>query len=345
MDKYEHGGDVYRNDNVLLDFSVNTNARGMPEEVKKALIDRVAEFSRYPDPQCSTLRRALALREGVDEEHIVCGNGAADLIYRLVYSIKPKSALIPAPTFSEYERALSQIDCSIDYHQLTPDNGFFLSDTILERINRHTDVVFLCHPNNPTGRLIERSILDSILEKCRQTRTIVIVDECFIDFTDGFSTSNDLGKMPHLVVLKAFTKSHALAGLRLGYMMSTNTSLIEKVMSSAQCWSVSVPAQIAGETAVTLDEWLSETRRETAIERAFLRQALLNLGLTVFPSDANYLLVESDVSLYEPLLRVGILIRRCENFRGLNQRYFRFAAKTRRENERLIAALQDILKI
>lgn len=343
MDKYAHGGDIYRNRDVNLDFSVNTNALGMPQTVKTALIDRVEEFSRYPDPEAEELREAIARAEHVSAKNVLCGNGAADLIYRMVYALKPKRAVLLAPTFSEYERALSVVDCAIHYHQMSRASGFNPTMKLSDLLTPATDLLFLCQPNNPTGRLLPPDVLEATLAKAKRLNIAVIVDECFLPFTEATSLATQLDAYENLVVLKAFTKIYALAGLRLGYLLTASEQLLTSVKTHAQCWSVSLPAQIAGVASLETANWLEETRRQTRVNRKLLSEALSALGLDVLPSDANYVLIESAVELYAPLLDKGILIRRCANFRGLNERFYRVAVKSEKENETLIEAIKEIL--
>jgi threonine-phosphate decarboxylase len=343
MEIFEHGGDIYANPGVTLDFSVNTNPLGMPPEVRQALVSRVDEFSLYPDPKCRELCAAIASRENVPADWVLCGNGAADLIYRLCYAVKPREALVCAPTFSEYERALSQSGCRVSRYVLTEENGFALTEGVLEYLTPGVDILFLCHPNNPTGRLIPRDLLERILDRARQIGAIAVADECFLDFTDGESSKSYLWETPGLVVLKAFTKIYAMAGLRLGYMLTSGKTLLEKANAASQCWSVSTPAQIAGAAALGHADWARETRLLIAEERAFLSGELTKLGVRVFQSDANYLLLRCEKPLYEPLLAKGIMIRRCGNFIGLDTSYYRIAVKTRPENERFSKTLHEVI--
>jgi len=340
MQRYEHGGDIYTNHGVKLDFSVNTNPLGLPLAVREALSSRIDEFTRYPDPSCCELRSAIAAHEEVPNEWILCGNGAADIIYRLCYAIKPCKALVCAPTFTEYERALEQVESQVIYHSLTPDNGFDLTDEIIGRIDPTIDMLFLCNPNNPTSRLISSELMARIMARARQTHTIVVVDECFLDFTKGESAKCFLADMPELCILKAFTKIYAMAGLRLGYLLASDKTLIEKAAGAAQCWSVSVPAQIAGVTALSCEGWQDKTLELIEEERSFLTKNLEMAGITVFPGDSNFLLLRTEYPLYEMLLEKGIMIRRCENFKGLDSSYYRISIKTRRENLCLTEAIK-----
>ena len=357
MRQYEHGGDIYNVqliiDNVqlcanvknseIIDFSVNTNPLGMPAEVRAAIVARADEFSRYPDPYCRELRAAVAAYEGVPDSAVLCGNGAADLIYRLCYGAKPRKAVVCAPTFSEYERALLQAGGEVIHYNLKPENGFSVTADLENALVTDVDFLFLCNPNNPTGRLIPENVLERILKRASLNNTKIVVDECFLDFTDGVSCKRFLGEVQGLSVLKAFTKTFALAGLRLGYLLTFDRELLEKTAAAGQCWSVSVPAQIAGTAALKCKNWLEKTRRLIGAERGFLSAGLRKLGLEVFESGANFLLFRCETPLYEPLLKKGILIRPCGNFRGLDGAYYRAGVRTRDENTLLLQAIGEII--
>ncbi len=340
----EHGGDIYGNPGILLDASVNTNPLGMPPEVRQALLSRMEEWGLYPDAECRALRAAIAEKEGVPADWILCGNGAADLIYRLCYALRPRTALVCAPGFSEYERALKQVDARVSHHTLKAEEGFALTEEIERKIVPGLDLLFLCNPNNPTGRLIPEALLARILKRARGTGTVVVIDECFLGFAgEGLSCKRHLRAMPALVILAAMTKMYALAGLRLGYLLCSNPKLLQKTKDAAQSWSVSTPAQIAGAAALSSAGWEENTRALIARERAFLMERLQELGAEVFPSEANYILFRAKKPLYAPLLEAGILIRSCVNFRGLDASYERIAVKTRDDNLRLIGAMKEIL--
>ena len=341
--RYEHGGDIYGNANIHLDFSVNTNPLGLPIEVKQALAERVDEFSQYPDPNCRLLRRAIVLDEGVSEKQILCGNGAADLIYRLCNAIRPRKALVCAPTFSEYERALTQTGCTVVHHMLKESDGFALTDSILEKITPDVDMLFLCQPNNPTGRLIMPELLLEILYRADAVGAVTVVDECFLGFMQAESCKALLPKHDKLIIIKAFTKMYAMAGLRLGYLLCADKALLLRISDAGACWSVSIPAQIAGEAALKVPNWREDTLRIIADEREFLSKELERLGITVYPSDTNFLLIKSEKPLYDALLSKGILIRACGNFEGLDKSFFRVAIKKHDENICLVKAMGETI--
>ena len=203
--------------------------------------------------------------------------------------------------------------------------------------------MYLCNPNNPTGRLAEPILLSRIADKCEQNGIYIVLDECFIEFTDAESMISLLESHPHLMILRAFTKLYAMAGLRLGYLLCVDAALLWEIGRFAQTWSVSVPAQIAGLAALAETGCAEKTRRSIREERAYMAHALTSLGLQVLQSDANFLLIKSKIPLYEPLLEHGILVRNCANFSGLNEHYIRVGLKTRDKNEILLIAISEVL--
>ncbi len=159
MKRFEHGGNA--NSDILYDFTANINPLELPENVRKILAENINNFSHYPDPDCTYLIKKISECENILPEKIVCGNGAADLIYRLIYAVMPKRALLLAPTFSEYEKALAEVGCKIKYHYLRENENFQVTKRLLENL-QNVDMFFLCNPNNPTGKIAEPEILNEI---------------------------------------------------------------------------------------------------------------------------------------------------------------------------------------
>ncbi|MEG2989662.1 MAG: aminotransferase class I/II-fold pyridoxal phosphate-dependent enzyme, partial [Oscillospiraceae bacterium] len=190
--------------------------------------------------------------DGVATEQVLCGNGAADLIFRLAYGLRPQRALITAPTFSEYRQALEAVNCKVLSHRLLAENDFALTEGILNDITEELDICFLCTPNNPTGRVIEAALMERILARCAENQVLLVVDECFLELTaeSNEGLAGRLDRYPNLVLLRAFTKSYAMPGLRLGYCLTANAELLEKLARCGQPWSVSGPAQAAGLAAL-----------------------------------------------------------------------------------------------
>ena len=343
LNRFAHGGDIYSR-HIEHDFSSNINPLGLPDEVLLEISDSLWRCGNYPDPSCRELIRAISDSEWFPSGRIVCGNGAADLIYRIVSAFKPRRALVCAPTFSEYEKALTEYGCTIRQHFMNQENDFRLTCDILSDITSDIDILFLCNPNNPTGHTIPPELMERISAKCRETRTFLVVDECFLDFVEGgrersarqFLSDNS-------AILKAFTKIYAMPGIRLGYALFGSSEAAEKAASTGQAWSVSTPAQAAGIAALRLDGYVEKTVEVISTEREFIQNGLRSLGLEYVPSEANFILFRRGLPLDEMLSQRGIALRNCENYDGLEPGWFRTAVRLREENALLLAALREVL--
>ena len=337
-----HGGDIYAYDRDLLDFSVNLNPLGMPDRVLRAIREHAEEYDRYPDPHCRALRRALSVRESAPEKWLVFGNGAADLIVRLCMVLKPKRALLPAPPFSEYEKAVRLAGGEVRRFFLRQEAGYQVTADYADAVQPGDSVVFLCNPNNPTGALAEPGTVEALLSACGQVGAVLVVDECFLPFTDGRSCQSWLRAYPNLMVLRAFTKLYAMAGLRLGYLMCADEDLAGRIGAWGQSWSVSAPAQVAGLAAVSEEGWPERTRRFLRMERPWMTDALGALGFFVYPSHSNFLLFQARPDLWDRAMARGVMLRPCSNFPGLDGSYFRIGLKKRVQNEMLLQVLKEI---
>lgn len=330
-----------------LDFSANVSPLGLPEGARRAIVQSLDTACAYPDPLCRNLTEALAVHEGVEPRHILCGSGAADLIFRLCYGLHPKTALVLAPTFAEYELALNASGCEVRHHLLRREEGFALSAALLAEIQPGLDVLFLCQPNNPTGQLCTPALLAEIVERCAQTGTLLVVDECFADFLDEPDAASAKTFLPggRLLILKAFTKFYAMAGLRLGYCLCMDETLLSKMREAGQPWSVSTPAMAAGLAALKDTDYPSRLRQLVREERVFLADSLNRLGLSGISGNANFLFFHTDCPDFVQKLRQnGILIRDCSNYRGLGPGDCRIAVRGRAGNLRLLSAMEAVLQ-
>lgn len=343
-----HGGDwaAYQREygTAPLDFSANVSPLGVPEGVRAAIAAAAGEADRYPDPSCRALREAIAAHEGVAAERVLCGNGASDLIWRAVYAAKPRRALVTAPTFGEYEAALEAVGCEVVRRPL--DEAFRLDGGILSMIDHNFDIVILCQPNNPSGVTVDPTLLRELAVRCRERGTRLLIDECFVDLLaepERFTMKDLVDECPDLLLLKAFTKLYGLAGARLGYALCGDAAYLDAMRRCGPPWAVSHLAQAAGLAALRETEYVERVRRLVRTERPWLDERLCMLGLRVVPGEANFLLFQSAVSLDAPLRERGILIRNCGDFVGLDDSWYRVAVRTHAENERLIAALREVL--
>mgnify|MGYP001623291705 FL=1 len=342
MKEQIHGGDIYRHPQAL-DFSSNINPLGTPESVIDAAAESLKRIANYPDIAYTELKQALAAYEHQPESFIICGNGAAELIFSLVLALRPSRAVVPAPTFAEYRQALKAAGCEVI---TCPMEQLRLGENIFSFLTKDTDLLFLCNPNNPTGFLMEPDLLNRIVNHCRKQNIFLVVDECFLDFVEEgerFSLKPLIRENHSLFLLKAFTKRYAMAGIRLGYGICSNENLLQEMGSVTQPWNVSIPAQAAGVAALKEKDYVEKAKKIVREERAFLKEEMRRLGLTVYDSLANYIFFQGPEDLYERCLKEGILIRDCGNYPGLDKGYFRTAVKMHPENLQLIAVLKKVL--
>lgn len=350
MGRFDHGGDVFDLADVV-DFSANINPLGMPAQVVEVLRANVRAYENYPDGECRSLRAALARVEGVPASNIVCTAGASDFIGRVCEVVAPQEALVTAPCFSEYEQALEKVGARIVRHALRDEDDFGITERLVEDdffaqreagspLTRR--LAFLCNPNNPTGLTIAPNVVEAVVDAAARAGVTVVIDECFLDFTEEKSAVPLCQRYPNLVIMRAFTKIYAMAGLRLGYGICSDTQLIARIADAGQPWAVSGPALDAGVAALGVDGWIERSRSYVNEQRAVLVQGLRSCGMRVVPGKANYLLFQSSRELYEPLLARGFLIRRCANFQGLDNSWFRIAVRTAEENAALLAALREV---
>ena len=269
-----------------------------------------------------------------------------------MYAVRPKKILVTAPCFAEYEGAWQSLWASYDVPETAVyslnHQDFCIKEDILTLIEREMpEVIFLCNPNNPTGVLIPVQILASIAECCKDNKIRLFLDECFMDFTgreEENSLVEKLKEYPNLMILKAFTKMYAMAGVRLGFGLTADTELIDRMYQAGPPWNVSVLASAAGKAALKEDDFVKETVQYIRKEKEYLYQALDTLRVQYWKSAANYILLKADRDLKERLIAAGILIRDCSNYRNLSEGYFRIAVKSHADNEKLIAALKVVLE-
>lgn len=350
MKELIHGGDVlgYEEEyhQKALDFSANINPLGIPQKVLSAARAALKESEEYPDPLCRRLTAAISRAERVPSSRIICGNGAADLIFRLALAVKPKCALVPVPAFAEYEKALEIVGCRTRRHMLTAENGFVLTEAILPELTPEVDALFLCNPNNPTGQVVPPELLTRIARRCRENRILLVLDECFncfLEHPEEHTMKKHLDAYPNVFVLKAFTKLYAMAGLRLGYGLCADEALLAGIHSAAQPWAVSNVAAAAGIAALEQDAYVERSKKLIRRQRSWLAAELSALGFEVIGSQANFIFFRTqEKRLCKRLKEQGILIRSCANFVGLDDRYYRVAVRRGKENKKLVRAMRRL---
>lgn len=348
-----HGGDLMAaarefgiKPDSFCDFSSNVNPLGPPPGLKKELIENIDEIARYPIPQARDLRFALAGALGLPAERVLPGNGANELIHLLFLWKRPRRVLIPCPGFSEYARAARLAGAAIE-NFLLPLDAALPADRLVERL-AGVDFLVFCSPNNPTGFFYHGGALRAIIQEAGKRGITVLLDESFFALT-GKPVAESYTGAPYdnLWVVTSLTKLWALPGLRLGFLCGPREG-IKSLTQNGDPWRVNVLAQRAGMYCLADRGYLEETIALVKREREFLLRQLPDIqGITVFPGEANFLLLRgeskgfSSADLYRKLASRGILVRNAANYPGLDQRYFRVAVLRREKNIRLLEELHN----
>jgi threonine-phosphate decarboxylase len=356
--RLSHGGNIYLlaeklgiRESEVIDFSASINPLGVPESVISVLGEQMKYLFNYPDPDTKRLRLKIAEHIGAHPDSILCGNGSTELIYLIIRALSPKKVLIPAPTFSEYERAARCQGLRAEYFHLKEENTFDINvGEFISALSGATngprsaigdarpfDMAFLCNPNNPTGRLIGRSDMLKIADAARNLGCRLVVDEAFIDFCPGASIADQVSANPYLVVLRSLTKMYALSGLRVGYAILP-PSLLDAAREAKEPWTVNSLAQIAGVAALGDAAYRTKTFSVLEKEKKALEEGFSRMGISYVPSFANYYLLRMEKAQEATaLLRdKRILVRECSNFIGLDSSYIRVAVKSENDNRRLL---------
>ena len=346
MSTCAHGGIYSVNpDLVRVDYSSSINPLGIPRKAIVAIKTNINSLAAmYPDPECSELKKRLSRYLKVDSECIRVGNGAIEIIYWFAQTAFIKGqVVIPAPTFCEYERASQKMGAKVTF---VPLRNFELeADEIIEKARR-ADAVFLCNPNNPTGKLATKQIMKIIKNVDSSTR--ILLDECFIELADNTNANTIIQKIPefdNLVILRSMTKSFGLAGLRVGYSVC-NQTLAKKLSANKIPWNVNALAQVAAAAALSDREFLSKARALVQKERKFLYDNICKLkSFSPLTSESNYFLVHlqgrNSKQFRNTLVkRTGVLVRDCSTFTGMGSQHIRLAVKAHRENVLLLKALE-----
>lgn len=329
----------------VLDFSVSSNPFGAPQAVFDAV--RQVDFSRYPDPEATALREAIAVREGLDPGQVLCGNGSVELMWlaALAYLGAGDTALVVGPTFGEYERVCRIAGARVEVAAATPPDFRPPLAEVCERVVRERPrLLFLCNPNNPTGVYLRPGEVQALLEAGPDT--LLVVDEAYLPFVrGGVSAAGFLQTDPsrdNLLVLRSMTKDYALAGLRLGYALGP-PAVIDALRAVRPPWSVNAPAQAAGLAALQAGDPLGEPHAEFVEAKRYLSRELTGLGLGVLPSAANFFLVRvgAGAAFRSALLPHGCVVRDCASF-GLPE-YVRIGVRALADCRRLVDAVRVVL--
>ncbi len=336
-----HGNNIYQceKQQIKADFSSNIAFNNHSSQILSFLSGRMESLCNYPDPLAEKLTKMIAAHCCVDHNKVLVTNGSAEAFYMIAHYLsnavdsKCRTAIL-TPSFAEYEDS-----CTLYKHEITYLN---LADFhSLQTLN--FDSLWLASPNNPDGRRLPIADIYSLAKKNRDCK--IILDRAYNSLSSEEERS---GEIPENVILvESFTKLYGIPGLRLGYVVA-DPKIIASLSTMRPPWSVNALSLLGGEYILSNLDDLQIDVEELIGESRYLQDAVASIeGFRLCRSNCNYFLVEitdgrSAADLYDYLLEEhGILIRNCSNFRGLEATYFRVAAQSRENNNKLIAALKQ----
>jgi histidinol-phosphate aminotransferase len=300
-------------------------------------------YNRYPDPLQMDVKERLSKIKGISASQIFLGNGsdeAIDLLIRAFCEPYQDSILVTDPTYGMYQVCADVNAVKINRVNLTTEYDLDV-DAIIDSADATTKIVFLCSPNNPSGNVMSRSRVISVLENFSG---LVVIDEAYIDFSKEQSFLNELSQYPSLVILQTFSKAWGLAGLRLG-MCFASTAIVNTLNKIKYPYNVNIVTQQLALKALNNENQKNKWVEEILLQRTLLAKQLLSVKLVnkIYPSDANFLLVKVNNApdIYKKLMTMGIIVRDrskvilCENC-------LRITIGTPDENKKLIEALKTL---
>ncbi|MBU0600265.1 threonine-phosphate decarboxylase CobD [bacterium] len=354
-----HGGNIWAyakkynlEPEKILDFSANVNNFKDQKQIRKIILRNISKISCYPDLKQHDLKEIVAERNKLDNENVVLGNGSIELIYLISKYLSPCQVKIVVPTFGEYEEALKIFGSKISYFKTLEKDNFDLNiDLLLDNL-RDEKVLFICNPNNPTGRLIKDNHLLRLIEGLKKRKIFLVIDEAFLDFCQDKIDLNfrrELVKEGDVFLIRSLTKVYGLAGLRLGYALVGN-ELSKQLNQMLPPWNVNCLAYEVALGILKDKEADEKIREKVNREKRFLVSRLSKLRyLKIFDSQTNFILIKllantlNVEKIEEELIKSKILIRNSQSFHLESNNYFRIAVKAHHQNKFFIQKLQEIL--
>lgn len=351
-----HGGNIYKfqregKDNIL-DYSSNINPLGVPQKFIDIAKENFDKLVNYPDPYYIELRKKIAEFNSINMDNIIVGNGATEILFLYMRTLKPKKVLLLAPCFAEYERALKSVSAKIEYFELKESDNFYPNIENLKREieNNDYDLLLFCNPNNPTGQLINLKDIEKIIKVCENKNTKVFIDEAFIEFVENWKEKTvSLLKNKNVFIMRAFTKFFGIPGLRLGYGIALNENILKRMWGEKEPWTVNTFANLAGLTMLDDKDYIEKTEKWILEEKKFIYKELSKFQyIKPYETECNFILIKlfniSSSSLRDKMVEKNILIRDAANFKFLNETFVRLAIKDRNSNLKMLKILAEFVE-
>lgn len=359
--KINHGANLFELSKSLncsidefKDFSSNINPFGVSQKSIQKLSQNLDKASIYPDPKYKNLKKNISTYCKCNSENLLLGSGASSFISAFIKILSPKKSLIITPAYSEYEKELKKINSEIFKYSLSSKNDFKIDvNEVIDYINKnYIDVIIICNPNNPTGSILLRKEIKEVLDR---TKSSIIIDETYIEFTDTnkYSCINLCDTDDRIFVIRSTSKFFACPGIRLGYSVTSNIGVkdyFEKYCNIL--WDINIFADIMGQEMFLDEDYQRQTFEQISLQREFIHKELSDIScFKPYKTYGNFILVEiknsniKSFELYNYLLKRKMIIRDCSSFEDLGENYFRICILKKEDNINLINAIKDFVKV
>ena len=355
LPKTVHGGQAWRLEGVE-DFSHNLNPFGPPENIDEIIASAVKDIGHYPDDTCAELKETVSKAFNIDTDCITVGAGSSDIIRNFPNTFfKPgDTVVLNRPSFAEYAQQCRIVGANILWNELKPEDDFRIDlDALMYNVGENSKALYICNPNNPTGRVEPRDKIMSIVRECEDRGVLVFLDETLLELVPGYADitlSSMVDKFSNLVVATSLTKSFAIPGIRIGFGLS-NPDIISEMEKVRMTWNVGQIEQTVAN--VLLRDYLDYVDHAAAVmgeESEILNSSLNSIGFPAGPvSDSFFYFndispLDMDCSVFQKkMLSHGIMVRDCSSFGPEFSSYVRYSVKDRERNCRFLAAVDSVI--
>lgn len=338
----------------IVSFSANVNPLGISPKFRESMLLNIDSVISYPDRDYKELRTSISNYCGAPFDMIMPGSGATELISRFIRTTAPTKVMLVNPTYSEYEREIRINGGKLTSWQLNEEDDFRLSvEKLCDALDSSFELLIMCNPNNPTGFALHHAGLTELLSHCQRNSIRVLIDETYVEFTEDMEDITAVplaAKFSSLIVLRGISKFFAAPGLRLGYAVSSDKELRRRVGDTEDPWAINSIAAVSGGAMFSDTEYIMKTKKFAADERSRLLDILkAEPNLHVYEPSANFILMKilkkgiTSEMVFEHAVKKGLMLRDCSSFPGLHEDHIRFCLCAPEQNDRLIAAILEIL--
>ncbi len=354
-----HGSDIEKIEekygvsaDEIISFAANVSPLGVSSLYLNGISEKLHCVERYPERDYGRLRDAISSYCGAKSSNIIVGSGSSELISAVIKHHPAPEVMITAPAYAEYARNVAIAGGNSRYYSLKAEEGFeFDINRLIDSLTDELDLLIICNPMNPTGTALKSSELDSVLERCEELDIICAVDETYVDFADDEYDATSLAEVyPCLFIIRSMSKFFSAPGLRIGYGITTNETLLKEIEENKDPWSVS---SLSNEAAILMlkdRDYIAESKKYMASERERVCRkldSLKPLGITYTVPRANFVLLHlpenrlSAKGLFEKAIREKMMIRNCADYSGLENGYVRFCFMKEEDDDRLLSLIKE----